>query len=207
MKKYKSNQVAQSNETKATEVEWLTIKDMPGLPGMPTTTQGCQKLIKKQLEMKGDDTLKRKLPGGKAFIYHYSLLPWEALDYWAERHNIKNIQLDAQQYEAATRRQEQLPGQIPKATKELVKKLSHNSDIERLRDQLFNILDLMTQQELKKAIEIFKIKGLSGLMPEVIGQATGTAASKEILQQRIQPGRSQAAGHDVGPQNDGKKAG
>lgn len=76
-----------------------------------------------------------------------------------------------------------------------------------LKEKMLSILNLMNAEELSTAINVFKVKGLAGLMPDVIGQAIDNAARKEILQQHIQPGRSQAAGRGIGPQNDGKKVG
>lgn len=75
-----------------------------------------------------------------------------------------------------------------------------------LHDQLMSVLKLMNPEELKRAIDIFKIKGLSGLMPEVIGQSIDSPAHKEILGQRVQPGRVETTGHDVDPHSK-KKAG
>lgn len=80
-------------------------------------------------------------------------------------------------------------------------------DESSLKEKMLSILNLMNAEELNVAINVFKVKGLAGLMPDVIGQAIGNSASKEILEQRIQPGRAQAAGHDVNPQNKSKKAG
>lgn len=80
-------------------------------------------------------------------------------------------------------------------------------DEKALKEKLLSILNLMNTDELNTAINVFKVKGLAGLMPDVLGQAFDNAASKEILQQRVQPERAQAAGHDVGPQNGKKKAG
>lgn len=80
-------------------------------------------------------------------------------------------------------------------------------DMAVLHDQLMSVLKLMNPEELQLAINIFKTKGLTGLMPDVIGQAPETSARKEILQQRVQPGRAQAAGSEIGPQGGKKKTG
>ncbi|HBC0987596.1 TPA: hypothetical protein IGZ61_002270 [Escherichia coli] len=71
------------------------------------------------------------------------------------------------------------------------------------------IFEHLTEEQRQSAIDVFMIGGLKELMPQAIELAAiGNPARKEILQQRIQSGRAQAAGHDVdGPQNGKKKAG
>ncbi|SUW63854.1 Uncharacterised protein [Buttiauxella agrestis] len=57
--------------------EWLAIKEMIGLPGMPGSAQGCHKMMVRMT--RDNPEAKRKIPGTKAYEYHFSLLPRETL--------------------------------------------------------------------------------------------------------------------------------
>ncbi|ECR7610252.1 hypothetical protein F2C03_06785 [Salmonella enterica] len=71
----KINKVDFDDDRKTTQREWFTIRDMVGLPGMPTTAQGCHKMLSKAAESHPE--LKRKISGSKAYEFHRSLLPTE----------------------------------------------------------------------------------------------------------------------------------
>ncbi|HCJ0148055.1 TPA: hypothetical protein NQG57_000979 [Salmonella enterica subsp. enterica serovar Infantis] len=71
----KINKVDLVDDVKTTQCEWFAIKDVIGLPGMPTTAQGCHKMLSKAAEQHPD--LKRKIQGSKAYEFHRSLLPSE----------------------------------------------------------------------------------------------------------------------------------
>lgn len=70
-----NNQVDIGDNVKTTKREWLTIQEMVGLPGMPTTAQGCHKMMAKAIAEHPE--LKRKVSGSKASEFHYSTLPIE----------------------------------------------------------------------------------------------------------------------------------
>lgn len=88
MKESKSNDVAICHNVKATNVEWLTIKEMVGLPGMPGTKQGCNQKMSDNKKLLANPALKKQVPGSKAFAYHWSLLPVETRDYWSVIHDL-----------------------------------------------------------------------------------------------------------------------
>lgn len=71
----KNNQVDIGDNEKTTKREWLTIQEMVGLPGMPTTAQGCHKMMSKAVA--DHPELKRKVSGSKASEFHFSALPSE----------------------------------------------------------------------------------------------------------------------------------
>lgn len=59
-------------------------------------------------------------------------------------------------------------------------KSTHHS-AEELHDKLLSILNLMSNNEIERAISVFKHKGLVGLMPLVIEDAVSTEGHREIL--------------------------
>ncbi|MBM6483482.1 helix-turn-helix domain-containing protein [Klebsiella pneumoniae] len=83
--------------------------------------------------------------------------------------------------------------------------ISAGMDADELTKWWGIIFDSLNPLEKQLIIKTFQRSGVSTLFADLL--ATGTAASKEIYEQRIQPGRAQAAGHEVGPRGGRKKAG
>lgn len=75
----KNNSVDIDDNEKTTRAEWFTIREMIGLPGMPTSAQGCHKMMSKIVAEHPE--LKRKIQGSKAFEFHYTALPADTQAY------------------------------------------------------------------------------------------------------------------------------
>lgn len=56
---------------------WVTAQEVAGLDGMPTTDRRCRDLLEQWSD--GNEAVKRKRRGTKAFEYHVSILPKETL--------------------------------------------------------------------------------------------------------------------------------
>ncbi|ECC1559594.1 hypothetical protein FNI18_06160 [Salmonella enterica subsp. salamae] len=119
---------------------------------------------------------------------------------------------DAKRKRAGTKAYEYNAVILPQMSKDYFTGKDSLSDAPTSSDQNKNmwmmIYEHLTEEQRQSAIDVFMTGGLRELMPQAIELAAiGSSARKEILQQRIQSGRAQAAGHNVGPQNGRKKTG
>lgn len=141
----------QSNE----QIEWVTAKEVAGLPDMPTTARRARDILDRAtIEQPG---LRRKRQGTKATEYHVSVLPERTRDHFGRSEH--------------------------KSSYRAVKVPVTHSTLATDEDKAFwmMIYNRMTKEQREEVMNAFIRGGLNALIPK--DSAEGTTNSKEISEQ------------------------
>lgn len=134
--------------------EWITVKECIGLPGFPTTAPAIRQRLDDLSANKSE--LKRKRSGSKAYEYHVSILPKYAQSSFIDDQHIEDLDANGDEGEQ--------------------KKIHNNNELNEIWSVIFKLL---TPQQQKDCIELFKNHGLSALLPAIVAPQTRQTAAVE----------------------------